>query len=107
LCFHELIRVVLPLTRWWTKFVWANEGRELQQFLTDKKARQVLARAIDGDMTDPTLRAVDRGLHKQSNHLDYIVTAHAKTSPRQAMQERAGHLSLPHLKKQSELSTRS
>jgi serine protease AprX len=59
LCFHELIRVVLPLTPWWNKYVWANEGRELQQFLSDKKTRQVLVRAIDGDMSDPLMRAMD------------------------------------------------
>lgn len=59
LCFHELIRVVLPLTPWWTKYVWTNDGRELQQFLADKKTRQVLARAMEGDVEDPMLRAVD------------------------------------------------
>src|SRR5688572_19247740 len=59
LCFHELIRVVLPLTPWWNKYVWINEGRELQQFLADRKTRQILARAIDGDMSDPMLRMID------------------------------------------------
>lgn len=59
LCFHELIRVVLPLTPWWNKYVWIDDGRELQQFLSDKKTRQVLARAVDGDMSDPMLRAID------------------------------------------------
>jgi len=59
LCFHELIRVILPLTPWWTKFVWTDDGRELRQFLTDKKARQVLVRAVGGDMEDLMLRAVD------------------------------------------------
>lgn len=59
LCLHELVRVVLPLTPWWNKYVWSNEGRELQQFLSDKKTRAVLARAIDGDMSDPLMRAID------------------------------------------------
>ncbi|HKR12969.1 MAG TPA: S8 family peptidase [Pyrinomonadaceae bacterium] len=59
LCFHELIRVVLPLTPWWSRYVWANDGRELQQFLSNKKTRQVLVRAIDGDTSDPMLRAID------------------------------------------------
>ena len=59
LCFHELIRVVLPITNWWNKYVWTNEGRELQQFLSNKKTRQMLVRAIDGDMSAPTLRAID------------------------------------------------
>jgi hypothetical protein len=48
LCFHELVRVVLPLTPWWNKYVWTNGGRELRQFLSDKNTRQALARAIDG-----------------------------------------------------------
>lgn len=59
LCFHELVRVVLPLTPWWNRYVWANEGRELRQFLSDKKTRQILVSAIDGDMSDPMLRAID------------------------------------------------
>lgn len=59
LCFHELIRVVLPLTPWWTKYVWADDGRELQQFLSDKRTRMALVRAIDGDMSDPLMRSID------------------------------------------------
>ena len=59
LCFHELIRVVLPLTPWWNKYVWTNDGRELKQFLSDKNTRQVLARAIDGDRDDSILRIID------------------------------------------------
>ncbi|HEU4770412.1 MAG TPA: hypothetical protein VFS77_23800, partial [Pyrinomonadaceae bacterium] len=59
LCFHELIRVVLPLTPWWNKYVWTNGGRELQQFLSDKKTRQILVHAVDGDLSDPMLRAID------------------------------------------------
>lgn len=59
LCFHELIRVVLPLTPWWHKYVWINNGRELQQFLAEKKSRQVLVRALEGDMSDPMLRMID------------------------------------------------
>ena len=59
LCFHELVRVVLPLTPWWNKYVWTDGGRYLQQFLSDKKTRLVLARAIDGDMSDPIMRMID------------------------------------------------
>ena len=59
LCFYELIRVILPLTPWWNKYVWADDGRVLRQFLSDKKTRQALARAIDGDMSDDMMRAVD------------------------------------------------
>jgi hypothetical protein len=60
LCFHELIRVVLPLTPWWSKYVWTNEGRDLQQFLSEQKTRRALARAIDGDMSDPMMRSIDQ-----------------------------------------------
>ncbi len=59
LCFHELVRVVLPLTPWWNNYVWTGDGKELQQFLSDKKTRQVLARAIDGDMSNELLKAID------------------------------------------------
>ncbi|HEU4712102.1 MAG TPA: S8 family serine peptidase [Pyrinomonadaceae bacterium] len=59
LCFHELIRVVLPFTPWWNKYVWTNDGRELQLFWSDKKTRQILVRAMDGDMSDPMLRLID------------------------------------------------
>ncbi len=60
LCFHELIRAVLPLTPWWNKYVWVNGGREIQQFLSERKTRQVLIRAIDGDTSDPMLRQIDQ-----------------------------------------------
>ncbi len=59
LCFHELVRVVLPLTPWWNKYVWTNDGKELRQFLSDKKTRQMLVRAIDGDAPDQMLRVID------------------------------------------------
>jgi len=59
LCFHELIRVVLPLTPWWNKYVWTNDGRYLKQFLADRKTRQALARAIDGETSDPMMRLID------------------------------------------------
>ena len=58
-CFHELVRVVLPLTPWWNKYVWTDEGQDLQQFLSNKKTRLILARAIKGDMSDPMLRTID------------------------------------------------
>lgn len=59
LCFHELIRSVLPFTPWWNKYVWTNDGLELKQFLSDKNTRQILARAIDGDREDSMLRTID------------------------------------------------
>ena len=59
LCFHELVRVVLPLTPWWNNFVWIDGGRNLQKFLSEKKTRQALARAIEGDMSDPMMRQIN------------------------------------------------
>jgi serine protease AprX len=59
ICFHELVRVVLPLTPWWSKYVWTDGGQDLQQFLSNKKTRLVLARAIEGDMSDPMMRVID------------------------------------------------
>ena len=59
LCFHELIRVVLPLTPWWNKYVWTDVGLNLQQLLSDRKIRRVLARAVEGDTSDPMLRTID------------------------------------------------
>jgi hypothetical protein len=56
LCFHELVRVVLPLTPWWNKYVWTNDGSELRRFLSDKNTRQSLARAIDGHREESTQR---------------------------------------------------
>ncbi|HET8783002.1 MAG TPA: hypothetical protein VFM63_11335, partial [Pyrinomonadaceae bacterium] len=59
LCFHELVRVVLPLTPWRNKYVWKDGGQDLQQFLSNRKTRLILARAIDGDMSDPKMRGID------------------------------------------------
>src|SRR5687767_12460982 len=59
LCFHELIRVVLPLTPWWNKYVWTDGGRDLQQFLSDRKTRRLLARAVEGDTSDPMMLEID------------------------------------------------
>jgi hypothetical protein len=59
LCFHELIRVVLPLTPWWNRSVWSNDGKQLRQFLSDKKTRQLLVRAVGGDLSDPMLKKID------------------------------------------------
>src|SRR6185369_1902254 len=51
--------VVLPLTPLWNKYVWTDDGRFLQQFLSDTKTRRALARAIDGDISDPMMRLID------------------------------------------------
>lgn len=58
LCFHELIRVVLPLTPWWNKYVWADDGSGLRFFLDDRSMRRVLAGALDGDLEDPVIKGV-------------------------------------------------
>lgn len=59
LCFHELVRVVLPLTPWWAKYVWTNDGRELQSFLKDRAIQRELALAFDGKSNDPRVRKVN------------------------------------------------
>lgn len=52
LCFHEMIRVVLPLTEWWTKYVWVNDGQELRPFLSDSAGKKRLARYLEGESED-------------------------------------------------------
>ena len=47
LCFHELVRVVLPLTTWWTKYVWLDNGKQIQSFVKDKKIRDAIARLLE------------------------------------------------------------
>jgi len=46
LCFHDIVRVVLPLTPWWNKFVLRNDGQDLLRFIEDKELRQQLAGAM-------------------------------------------------------------
>lgn len=59
LCFHELIRVVLPLTDWWKKNVWKADGNQINRFLTDKKVRDAIARVLDGEQIDPSMQTVE------------------------------------------------
>lgn len=59
LCFYELIRVVLPLTPWWTRYVWGNEGEQLRFFLDDKRIRDAIGRAFEGELEDPLVEGVD------------------------------------------------
>jgi hypothetical protein len=59
LCFHELIRVVLPLTDWWKKNVWKKDGNPLRIFLTDKKIRDAIARVLDGEPIEPLIETVE------------------------------------------------
>jgi serine protease AprX len=58
LCFHELLRVVLPLTAWWNKYIWADNGMSLPAFLADEGIRRVLVRALDGDFAEPSVKGV-------------------------------------------------
>jgi serine protease AprX len=59
LCFHELIRVVLPITAWWTKYVWGDHGEQLELFLDDKKVRDAIGRVLDGESDDALIEKVD------------------------------------------------
>lgn len=47
LCFRDIVRVVLPMTPWWNKFVLRNDGHDLLRFIEDKELRQQLAHALD------------------------------------------------------------
>jgi serine protease AprX len=85
LCFHELIRVVLPLTPWWNTSVWTNDGKQLRQFLSDKKTRQVLARAIDNDI-DPMLRMLDPQVIWMMRVIGTIAVA-AKGGPKRGVKQ--------------------
>ena len=59
LCFHELVRVVLPLTTWWTRYVWQESGRYILTFGKDKKIRDAIARLLGGDEDEPLIEHVD------------------------------------------------
>lgn len=59
LCFHELVRVVLPLTTWWTKYVWLNNGEQILRFVKDKKVRDAISRLLGGDDDEPLIEHVD------------------------------------------------
>jgi subtilisin family serine protease len=48
LYFGELVRVVLPMTRWWNEYVWANNGENFNKFLTDEGFRKEIAEKIHG-----------------------------------------------------------
>jgi subtilisin family serine protease len=48
----ELVRVVLPMTRWWNEFVWRDGGKNFTRFLKDKALRRKIAEAIHGLPTE-------------------------------------------------------
>lgn len=47
LYFKELIRVVLPMTPWWQRYVWKGTGTYLRRFDKDSDAKQLLAEALE------------------------------------------------------------
>ena len=59
LCFHELVRVVLPLTTWWSRYVWQEDGKQIHSFVKEKKIRDSIARLLDGDEDEPLIEHVD------------------------------------------------
>jgi len=59
LCFHELVRVVLPLTDWWKRYVWKTDGEQLRVFLQDRQIRAQIADVLDGASMDPLRDKVD------------------------------------------------
>lgn len=44
----ELVRVVLPMTRWWNEHVWKKGGKNFIRFMTDESFRKILAEEIHG-----------------------------------------------------------
>jgi serine protease AprX len=44
----ELVRVVLPMTRWWNEHVWKHGGKNFQRFMTDEGFRKIVAEEIHG-----------------------------------------------------------
>ena len=59
LCFHELVRVVLPLTDWWKRHVWKDDGKQLRLLLNDKKIRDAIARVLDGAPIEALIEKVE------------------------------------------------
>jgi hypothetical protein len=46
--FDELVRVVLPMTRWWNEHVWIKGGKNFKRFMTDEGFRKIVAEEIHG-----------------------------------------------------------
>jgi hypothetical protein len=55
LCFHELVRVVLPLTEWWKSNVCKKDNHQLQLFFKDKKVRDAIRAVLDGEPIETAL----------------------------------------------------
>jgi serine protease AprX len=56
LCFHELVRVVLPLTDWWKRNVCKEDNNQLQLFFKDKKVRDAIRAVLDGKPIEAALK---------------------------------------------------
>lgn len=85
LCFHELIRVVLPLTGWWEKNVWKTDGKQLKLFLTDKKVRDAITRVFDGEPIDPLIQTIEPQLIWMMKVIGTIGAAARGTEPRNGL----------------------
>jgi serine protease AprX len=48
LYFDELVRVILPMTRWWNEFVWKQGGQNFKRFMADEAFRDEVARDLCG-----------------------------------------------------------
>jgi serine protease AprX len=73
LSFAELIRVVLPLTRWWQQHVWSPKEVTIDA-LKDSKQRKALAEAI----ANPEVKARELGVHSDLLWLLRVVGAIAR-----------------------------
>ena len=87
LCFHELVRVVLPLTDWWKRYVWKKDGNQLQLFLTNKKIRDAIARVLDGApiSSEPLLETVEPQLIWMMKVIGTVGAAAHSTGPREGL----------------------
>jgi hypothetical protein len=44
----ELVRVILPMTRWWNEHVWVKGGKNFKRFMTDEGFRKIVADEVYG-----------------------------------------------------------
>lgn len=85
LCFHELVSVVLPLTDWWKRNVWKEDGKQIQLFLTDKKVRDAIARVLDGAPVEPLIEKVEPQLIWMMKVIGTIGAAARSRAPRKRL----------------------
>lgn len=90
LCFHEMVRVVLPLTDWWKRYVWKEDGNALRRFLKEKRIRDAIGRVIDGEKEqdeEPLLKAVDPQLIWMMKVIGTIGAVARSSGPREKLPE--------------------